>query len=197
MTTALEMLQRRYESSMAHMLQKSNEFRLSVQDFNCPAGFDPTAIADFLDVHAPTVEPSEFINIAHENVAISGSGLQLASMGVRENMLLNVSCYDRPDGLIRRWLLAKSHQMIAKDGTYGVPAEYALVLSLRSAPDKGMFEDYLDLRPIVKVVSVGFSHEAEGGLIMLNVGFVQIDPFISHEALLGYGIGSGRQGVGV
>ena len=182
----LEQLRQRYESSMEHALQKASDFELWIEDVNCPEGFDQLEIAAFLQSHAPTIEPSEFINIANENTAISGSGLQLSSLGVRENMLLNVSCYDRPDGLIRRWLLAKSYQMIARDGTYGVPADYALVLSLRSAPDYGGFTDLMEIRPIVKLVSVNFSHDVEGGMLMLNTVFAQLDSFISYEALTGY-----------
>lgn len=179
MANALQQLESRYETAMRYLPQKAGDFRLKITDPKPPSGVNMQQVQEFLRVYAPTVEPSNFVSIGNEYSPIGG--LQLASIAAQENMGFAVSCHDTRSGLIRQWLSGKAKQMVHENGTYGVPADYCLILDILS--DASENQGSFGLRRMVKLESANYSHDVSADLLMLNVQFAEFDAFISSAIL--------------
>ncbi len=92
---------------------------------------------------------------------------------------LSLECFDDDVGSVRKWFEALSEKVANKDGTVGVPSDYAVVFTItHGVIDKANsgFEFKKHFRPVSLEVSANRADEA---LTELSLSFTQLDTFFN------------------
>lgn len=130
------------------------------------------------NIFATEVEYSPFILTGDKRKV---GGAVIDAVQGNEPTEMRITTLDDEQGTLKRWFARRHAMVVAKDGTVGVPASYAISIKVTHAfitegtagngyADKGLF------RPVNMDVSLS---RREDGLQELQMSFTQLDTFMS------------------
>lgn len=134
-------------------------------------------ILDRFNLFATEVDYAPFA-VSADKRRIGGAVVDAVQGG--EPVELRLTTMDDQDGSIKRWFAAHYGEVCARDGTVGVPANYAITIKvvhafITRASSRGGYEDIGLFRPANLEISLS---RREDGLQELQMTFSQLDTFM-------------------
>lgn len=105
-------------------------------------------------------------------------GVQMATIEGRENAEISLETYDFADGQIKKWIEAKSNQVVQRNGLHGLPDKYAFMVQIVHGvrQSKQNYSRLFMCRPSSCTTSL--QTDGTGELERLSITFAQLDPFM-------------------
>lgn len=192
-------------NAIAYKLVKRKYFNVTVADYSeletvSVSGVEGQAVLLPRVVVTPYSEPLHFLalEVNYSDQQVTGDkrrigGAQSDSVTSREPVEVQIVTYDKPDGVIKKAMRAKSKGAVHPDGTVGVPADYAVVVVIEHAfvksddvepnevPEEGAEprRSYVD-RYLMRIAGVDFGglSRRDDGLQEITITFQQLDTFM-------------------
>jgi hypothetical protein len=121
---------------------------------------------------APTTMPGEAVPIG---------GANMDTLATTERVELRLTTMDTADGRLKRWFLAKADQVAHRDGTFGLPADYLVIIRVTHMAPTNLGSDEERFRHAFLMRPANIEHElsrTETALELLPMSFVQFDTFL-------------------
>lgn len=99
-------------------------------------------------------------------------GLRSDAVTGREPVDLRIVCRDVDRGTIKAWFHAHAELCASRDGTVGLPGDYAITITIEHMPGSGQYATTLKVRPVSLDVSLD---RGDGSLEELHMQFTEID----------------------
>jgi hypothetical protein len=146
-------------------------------------GIKPPAAANSLSDSVPYLMNLFAVNvnygantIAGDKVRIGGGSIDV--LAAAEHTELTLVTYDDEVGTLKRWFEEKCAQAVHADGSFGLPDDYCINITVYHATPVANKRAY---RAMYRMRPAGLSHElarGEQGLAELTMTFTQFDTFI-------------------
>lgn len=150
---------------------RANLFLLEVKKPNSADG----TFEDF-NLLATSVEYEPF-GLAGDKTGVGSAVFDLPTGS--EPVELAITTHDDEKGTLKRWFAERCSEVMRPDGTFGVPYEYALEISVTHAFAIRHDAAYLD-KGLFRPVRNGFSlNRAESAMQEIQLTFTQLDTFMS------------------
>ena len=154
-----------------------NLFHLSIEELT-PSAASPLSVSGLWNMlatevsFAPCTMPGDSVQIGSAN---------MDNLASADRVEMRVTTMDDAKGSIKRWFMGKSDQAAHRDGTFGLPVDYLVVIRVAHMAPTNIGGDDERLRHAFLMRPSNLDIElsrSESALEMLQMSFVQFDSFM-------------------